>query len=147
MAGIALSPGVHSRLVKQLAELEERKAHLVDDFYPLPTREREEFARLLDEYLQRIEALVTSAAPQETCSDNSVPFVTIDCAVEVKNLDNGQTFNWQVVIPTESKVGKGCVSCFSPVGKSLLLRKAGETITVSAPRGIARYQVLSAVMN
>jgi transcription elongation factor GreA len=102
---------------------------------------------LLDEYLQRIESLVTSAAPQETCSDNSVPFVTIDCAVEVKNLDNGQTFNWQVVIPTESKVGKGCVSCFSPVGKSLLLRKAGETITVSAPRGIARYQVLSAVMN
>ncbi|MGI5887434.1 MAG: transcription elongation factor GreAB, partial [Syntrophomonadaceae bacterium] len=87
MAGIALSPGVHSRLVKQLAELEERKAHLVDDFYPLPTREREEFARLLDEYLQRIESLVTSAAPQETCSDNSVPFVTIDCAVEVKNLD------------------------------------------------------------
>ncbi|MGB4302315.1 MAG: GreA/GreB family elongation factor, partial [Syntrophomonadaceae bacterium] len=71
---------------------------------------------------------------------------TIDCAVEVKNLDNGQTFNWQVVMPVQSKVGKGCVSCLSPVGKSLLLSRAGDTITVKAPRGTARYQVLSATM-
>ncbi len=147
MPGIALSPGVHSRLVKQLAELEEGKNKLVDEFYPLPSRDREEFCRLLDEYLQKVESLVTSTAPQKTCHDNSVPFVTLDCAVEVKNLDNGQTFNWQVVMPLQSKLGKGCVSCLSPVGKSLLLSQAGETITVNAPRGIARYQVLSAVMN
>ena len=37
MPGIALSPGVHSRLMKQLSELEERKASLIDEFYPLPT--------------------------------------------------------------------------------------------------------------
>lgn len=147
MPGISLSSGVHSRLVQQLAELEERKTRLIDDFYPLPCREREEFARLLDEYLQRIEALVTTASPQDTSNDNSVPFVTIGCAVEVKNLDNGQIYNWHVVIPAESRVAKGCVSCLSPVGKSLLLRRAGETVTVNAPRGTAHYQVLSAVMN
>lgn len=146
MPGISLSPGVHSRLVQQLAELEERKATLVDDFYPMPCREREEFARLLDEYLQRIEALVNTASLQEMGSDNSLPFVTIGCAVEVKNLDNGQIYNWQVVIPAESKVAKGCVSCLSPVGKSLLLSRTGDTITVNAPRGTAHYQVLSAVM-
>jgi len=112
----------------------------------MPSREREEFARLLDEYLQRIEALVKTASLQENSNDNSVPFVTIDCAVEVKNLDNGQVYNWQVVIPTDSRVAKGCVSCLSPVGKSLLLSRTGDTITVNAPRGTAQYQILSAVM-
>ncbi len=146
MPGISLSPGVHSRLVQQLAELEERKAALIDDFFPMPSREREEFARLLDEYLQRIEALVKTASLQENSNDNSVPFVTIDCTVEVKNLDNGQVYNWQVVIPTDSRVAKGCVSCLSPVGKSLLLSRTGDTITVNAPRGTAQYQILSAVM-
>jgi transcription elongation factor GreA len=146
MPGIALSPGVHSRLVKQVAELKEGKNQLIDEFYPLPSRDREEFCRLLDKYLQRVESLVTSTAPQKNCQDNSVPFVTLDCAVEVKNLDNGQTFNWQVVMPLQTKVGKGCVSCLSPVGKSLLLSQTGDTITVSAPRGTAHYQVLSAVM-
>lgn len=146
MPGIALSPGVHGRLVQQLAELEEGKNKLVDEFYPLPSREREEFGHLLDEYLQKVGSLVTSRAPQKTCRDNSVPFVTLDCAVEVKNLDNGQTFNWQLVMPLQDKLGKGCVSCLSPVGKSLLLSQMGDTITVSAPRGTAHYQVLSAVM-
>jgi len=147
MPSISLSLGVHRRLVQQLTELEERKASLINNFYPLPSREREEFARLLDEYLQRIEALVNTASLQENSNDNSLPFVTIDCAVEVKNLDNGQIYNWHVVIPAESKVSKGCVSCLSPVGKSLLLSRTGDTITVNAPRGTAHYQVLSAVMN
>jgi len=34
MPGISLSPGVHSRLVQQLAELEERKAAPDRRFFP-----------------------------------------------------------------------------------------------------------------
>lgn len=146
MNALSISQEVHAKLVSQSAELEESKVQLIDEFFPLPCRERDDFAQFLDEYLGRINELLQNSAAPGACCDGTLPFVTLDCAVEVKNLDNGQTFSWHIVLPSQNRVGKGCVSCLSPVGKSLLLNQAGDTITVSAPRGTARYQILSAVM-
>lgn len=145
MHSISISRNVRERLLQQIVELQDRKTQLVDEFFPLPGTERDDFIEFLDNYLNRIDLLLQKANAVES-ADHVMPFVTLDCEVKVKDMDNGQTYQWHLIMPSQSKVTKGCVSCLSPVGKSLLLSRTGETITVKAPRGMARYQIQSAVM-
>lgn len=145
MHSISISRNVHEILLQQLVDLQDSKTQLVDEYFPLPGAERYDFIEFLDNYLNRIDLLLQKAKAVDS-GDHAMPFVTLGCEVEVKDMDNGQTYQWRLILPSQSKVTKGCVSCLSPVGKSLLLSRTGETITVKAPRGTARYQIQSAVM-
>ena len=74
----------------------------------------------------------------ETDSDK----ISIGCKVVVTNLANGQALPATAIVGSqEADVMNRAVSEDSPFGKALMGRKAGEEITVEAPRGVIRYRI------
>ena len=74
----------------------------------------------------------------ETDSDK----ISIGCKVTVTNLSTGKKLPvYKIVGSQEADVMNFAVSENSPFGKALMGRKAGEEITVEAPRGAIRYRI------
>ena len=74
----------------------------------------------------------------ETDSDK----ISIGCKVTVTNLSTGKKLPvYKIVGSQEADVMNFAVSEDSPFGKALMGRKAGEEITVEAPRGAIRYRI------
>ena len=68
--------------------------------------------------------------------------ISIGCRVTVTNLDNGKQLpEYTIVGSQEANVMERKVSEDSPFGKALMDTKAGDQITVEAPRGVIHYRV------
>jgi transcription elongation factor GreA len=61
--------------------------------------------------------------------------------VTVENLEDGMEITYTLVIPELADGNKSFVSIASPVGKGLMHRKAGDSVTITIPRGTLEYQV------
>lgn len=74
----------------------------------------------------------------ETDSDK----VSIGCRVIVTNLENGKQLPaYKIVGSQEADVMNHAISEDSPFGKALMGKRAGEEISVEAPRGMMCYRV------
>ena len=74
----------------------------------------------------------------ETDSDK----ISIGCKVTVTNISTGKKLPvYKIVGSQEADVMNFAVSEDSPFGKALMGRKAGEEITVEAPRGAIHYRI------
>ena len=62
--------------------------------------------------------------------------------VEVEN-DDDERHTYRIVGGDESDVDKGWISIDSPVARACLGKRAGDVITVRAPRGEVEYTILS----
>jgi transcription elongation factor GreA len=62
--------------------------------------------------------------------------------VVLENIDTGETFEYQLVGPTESDIEKGRISITSPLGKSIIGKKSGEEIILQAPGGKRYYELV-----
>ena len=67
--------------------------------------------------------------------------VQVGSTVAVKNLGTGALMRYTIVGPTEASAANGKISSFSPVGKALLERGAGDEVEVSAPAGVLRLRI------
>ena len=68
--------------------------------------------------------------------------ISIGCKVVVTNLDTRKQLPaYKIVGSQEADVMSRAVSEDSPFGKALMGRKAGEEVTVEAPRGVIHYRV------
>ena len=142
MAKISLSQNVYESLVRHLAEAGENKSKLFDQYFPGPSKERSHFEDLYDEYIRRVESLLKNA-DRSQAAKCELPFVTIGSRVNVRDLTDQEVISYRIVSPYRIDIGNGDVSCLSPVGKSLMLRKVGDEVTVNAPGGSFSYKVLS----
>ena len=61
--------------------------------------------------------------------------------VTVENLENGEEIRYTLVIPELADGNKSFVSMASPVGKALMNRRVGDTVTITIPRGTLEYEV------
>jgi len=61
--------------------------------------------------------------------------------VTVENLESGEEILYTVVIPELADGNKSFVSMASPVGKALMNRRVGDTVTITIPRGTLEYEV------
>ena len=66
--------------------------------------------------------------------------ITIGCTVTVQGTD-GKEASYKIVGSQEADVMSRAISEDSPFGKALMGRKAGEEVTVEAPRGVIHYRV------
>ena len=57
--------------------------------------------------------------------------------------DDGEEETWVLVSPQEANTLDGTISTESPVGKSLVGRRAGDSTTVRTPSGAIIYTVVS----
>jgi len=142
MTNIVLSQPAFECLVKHLVEIEEGKNKLLDEFFPRPSKEREEFEILIENYIKQVDKLIRKAKKSPKAGDK-LPFVTIGSEVEIQNLSNMETYKYRIIAPFRGSVKDRDISYLSPVGKSLLLRKVGDVIEVKAPGGIFRYKIKS----
>ena len=68
--------------------------------------------------------------------------VSIGCLVTVTNMDTRKQLPaYKIVGSQEADVMSRAISEDSPFGKALMGRKAGEEVTVEAPRGVIHYRV------
>ena len=69
--------------------------------------------------------------------------VSIGCSVKILDCEFEEELEYKIVGSTEANSLKGKISNESPVGKALLGKKVGDTVTVERPAGEFSYKVLS----
>ncbi|HHV35265.1 MAG TPA: GreA/GreB family elongation factor [Syntrophomonadaceae bacterium] len=134
------SKATFENLVKHLLDIEEGKNQLLNEYFPEPNEERRDFEKLFDDYVIKVDNLVRNASISEEEHD-VFPFVTIGSRVEVEDAESNEPYKFRIVTPYESTIENGDISYLSPMGKSLLLKKAGEKTEVNAPGGTYCYKI------
>ena len=90
--------------------------------------------------IAELEYKIRNAEIIEESEDNSL--VHIGSVVTVYDEDMEERTVYTIMGTTEADAMKGIISNESPVGAALLRRKKGETVTVKAPNGEYRLQIL-----
>ena len=68
--------------------------------------------------------------------------ISIGCQVKVLDVEEDEEMEFKIVGSTEANSLKGKISNESPVGKALLGKKVGDTVTVETQVGELTYKVL-----
>jgi transcription elongation factor GreA len=89
--------------------------------------------------IQLVEALIKNATLIDEHHSND--HVQIGSTVKVDGPDGAQSFT--IVGSTEAKPTEGRISNESPVGRALLGKKKGESVTVQVPAGDIAYKIIS----
>src|SRR3954465_4181441 len=58
---------------------------------------------------------------------------------------NGQTIVYQLVMPEDADVEQGLISTASPIGRGLLNKEEGDEVTIAAPNGTRRFELVKLV--
>ena len=96
-------------------------------------------AQTLIEYrISQLEDLTREAAIIHKPKDGQT--IKIGSAIKVQK--GNRFFNYTIVGPEDSQPGKGLISNESPLGKAFLEKKAGETVKVQTPVGLAEYKII-----
>jgi transcription elongation factor GreA len=69
--------------------------------------------------------------------------VRIGSKVQIKDLQSGTIDEYTIVGSTEADPLSNRISNESPVGKAVLGQKAGQVVSVAAPIGILKYQIVN----
>ncbi|GJQ62017.1 MAG: transcription elongation factor GreA [Melioribacteraceae bacterium] len=97
---------------------------------------------LLELKISKLEELLSKASIIDI-SNMPKDQVHILSTVKVKNLNNNKEFTYTLVSPEEADLQKGKIALTSPVGKSLMNRKVGETVNAKVPAGLIKFEILS----
>ena len=73
--------------------------------------------------------------------------VSIGTTVKVKDLDDGETYEYAIVGANEADPMENRISNESPVGAGLIGMKKGQTATIVIPAGTIRYKIVSIKKN
>ncbi|MNN82511.1 Transcription elongation factor GreA [compost metagenome] len=68
--------------------------------------------------------------------------VNIGSTVTLNDIEFADKIEYTIVSPAESDVGDNKISYESPLGKELIGKKIGDVISVTAPMGIVKYELL-----
>lgn len=126
-------------IVKHLLEVEESIEDLVTSLSS-SIEERTELSELMKTYIQGVEDILRN---KEQINYAQFPTVIIGCRVRMEEVGSGESVEYRIVSPFSKEYDAGDVSCISPVGKKLLLKKVGDEVLVSVPVGDLHYKVMS----
>lgn len=74
--------------------------------------------------------------------DVSTDQVTVGSKVKVKDVDFGDIEEYSIVGSTEASPNENKISDESPIGRALINAKKGDTVTVEAPNGEYKLEIL-----
>lgn len=98
----------------------------------------------LEERISKLEQVVSNARLIDEDSI-SAHIVGIGSKVIVKDLEYDEEMEYIIVGSVEADPFEGKISNESPLGKSLIGSKKGDTIEVEVPDGIAQYEILKII--
>lgn len=97
----------------------------------------------LERKILELENLVKSAEIVEKSADGTIQIGSI---VKVKENPpaggEGEVYEYTIVGTREADPGKNLISNESPLGKSFLGKKKGETVDVQTPGGVSKYEIV-----
>ena len=96
----------------------------------------------VEEQINRLQATIRTAtvvADDEITTEK----VSIGTVVKVKDLDDGETYEYAIVGANEADPMENKISNESPVGAGLIGMKKNQTATITIPAGTLRYKILS----
>ena len=96
--------------------------------------ENERKIRELEDKLSRAEIIDTKNVDTQKAY--------LGAKVTLKDLESGEEITYKLVGQDEADPLEDLISISSPVGKSLLGHKMGDTVEVEAPAGILKYEVI-----
>jgi len=88
----------------------------------------------LEKILKNVEVVVEDEIDLDT--------ISVGCRVKVYDVEFDEEMEFSIVGSTEANSLKHKISNESPVGKALLGKKAGETVTVDTQAGSIEYKIL-----
>ena len=100
----------------------------------------------VEEQITRLQATIRTAtvvADDEITTEK----VSIGTVVKVKDLDDGETYEYSIVGANEADPMENKISNESPVGAGLIGMKKNQTATIVIPAGTLRYKILSIKKN
>jgi regulator of nucleoside diphosphate kinase len=68
---------------------------------------------------------------------------SLNSTVEIKNIESGQVFKFQLVLPGEANFKEHKVSVFAPIGVALLGYAIGSEIQWEMPDGVKTFEIIS----
>jgi transcription elongation factor GreA len=76
--------------------------------------------------------------------DENIPSdkIYIGAIVTLKDLDNDEEFQYQMVSPEEASYEENKLSIFAPIGKALMGQPQGKELEIKVPAGILKYKIL-----
>jgi transcription elongation factor GreA len=120
-------------------ELERARAHgdLSENAEWAMAKQRQEFLRAR---LNNLELRVSELA---TIDLNSIPRDTVGLGskVELEDLDEGDTHEYEIVVPEEVDGAHFKISLSSPLGKSLIGKGVDDDVEVFTPKGKRAYSI------
>ncbi|MFC6647963.1 MULTISPECIES: transcription elongation factor GreA [Paenibacillus] len=72
--------------------------------------------------------------------------VSVGCIVILNDVEYSEKIEYRVVGPAEADVLDNKISYESPLGKELIGKKVGDIISVNAPMGVIKYELLEIKM-
>jgi len=80
-----------------------------------------------------------------TATDSNV--VSVGALVILNDIEFAEKIEYRIVSPAEANVAENKISYESPLGKELLGKKVGDIISVNAPMGVLKYELLEIKAN
>ena len=90
----------------------------------------------------RIEELEKILKNAEVVVEDDLDKISIGCKIRILDCEFDEELEYKIVGSTEANSLKGKISNESPVGKALLGKKVGDTVTVETQVGELTYKVL-----
>ena len=68
--------------------------------------------------------------------------VVFGATVELCNVETSEGSTYQIVGELEADIGAGLISISSPTARALIGKQSGDEVTVAAPAGLLRYEIV-----
>jgi transcription elongation factor GreA len=101
-------------------------------------RERQDFVRV------RLSQLKQRAADLAMVNFDKIPRdrISLGSNVELLDVDKNEKVSYRLVTSEDADVTRGLISTTSPIGRSLLNKREGDTVEVKIPAGTRVFEVL-----
>jgi len=128
---------LEAELRRQLACLGESRTQWFNQPPSAADPDARELMETLNRYERTLGDILSGAVP-----DPAESLVLIGSEVTIRFEDGEPDETWRIVFPEEADVDRNRISCLSPMGRSLLLAKTGDTVEIRTPHGGYRVRIV-----
>ncbi|MFA6552675.1 MAG: transcription elongation factor GreA [Candidatus Paceibacterota bacterium] len=131
---------IHLKTVKrkEVAESLEYSKSLGDLSENAEYHEAREMQANVEDRIMKLETMLKSST---IVSEQKGDRALIGSSVTIEKEGSGTKTKYKLVGSEEASIKLGKLSIHSPIGKAILGKKKGETVTVTVPGGVVKYKV------
>jgi transcription elongation factor GreA len=127
-------------LRRQLACLSDNRTRWFNQPPSSAHPEQREWMETLNRYEQALEDILSGIVRDP----ESLVLIGSEATIRFEDGEPDET--WRIVFPDEADVDRKRISCLSPLGRSLLLARVGDTVEIRTPQGGYRAQIVRSTL-